>query len=445
MKSKKNLPSWGNYPKAKNVAQHLQDIPQLKNYLEETSLFIPYGNGRSYGDSALQDDILHVRPYNYFLGFDKKTGILHCQAGVLLSEILELFVPLGWFLGVTPGTKFVTIGGAIASDIHGKNHHIKGSFSDTLISLELMLPDGSIVNVSHTENDELFRATCGGMGLTGIILTAKLQLQPIESAVIDETIVKTANLKETFAAFEEYKKYSYSVAWIDCLAKGDKLGRCLLMLGEHAQEPTLAKQNYIERRGPTVPRYFPSAALNSFSIKAFNSIYYHKVRGSKIHLKKSSIDSFFYPLDALQHWNRIYGHNGFLQYQLVLPLAQSYTGLETILKKIANAGLGSFLAVLKCFGKGNANYLSFPLEGYTLALDFKINRNIFSFLNELDEIVASHDGRIYLAKDARMSRLLFEKGYKATGSSPLTKFRELRKKFQMNRKLNSWQSQRLGI
>jgi len=428
--------SWGNYPVIKSNSHVFRTEEDLNNLIQINDDLIPFGNGRSYGDSALSKNIINVKSYNYFLNFDKHTGILHVQSGVLLSEILDIFVPEGWFLKITPGTKYITVGGAIASDVHGKNHHIEGCFSECVIEFRLMLPDSKIVNCSKTENAELFRATCGGMGLTGVILDAKIVLKTIRSKYINQTTIKTKNLKETFEAFDKYKNKPYSVAWIDCLAKGDNIGKCLLMVGDFDNDGNL---DYGIKNKLNIPFYFPSFALNRISVKTFNWLYYRKVRKT-ITNQKVDIDTFFYPLDIIDNWNRIYGKSGFTQYQFILPLEASYVGLEEILKSISASGKGSFLAVLKLYGKANDNYLSFPMEGYSLALDFKIEKGLFELLDELDKIVLKYKGRIYLTKDVRVDKTSFEQGYPLINT-----FRNLRYKYKMNQKFNSLQSKRIDI
>jgi len=430
------LRSWGNYPKTLSNVFSFKQEATLKHIVTEHDELIPYGNGRSYGDSALSKNIVKVKPYNYFLNFDKEGGLLHVQAGVLLSEIIDTFVHRGWFLKITPGTKLITIGGAIASDVHGKNHHKEGCFSECVEMFHLMLPNGEVVKCSKQENSELFRATCGGMGLTGVILDARIRLQKINSKYIDQTTIKTRNLKETFEAFEKNKDEHYSVAWIDCLAKGDELGKCLLMMGDFRDD---GKLDYRTKKKLNIPFNFPPFILNTFTVKAFNWLYYKKVR-ERISKQKVNIDSFFYPLDAIGNWNRIYGKNGFTQYQFVLPIKRSYAGLDEILNTISDSGKGSPLAVLKLHGHANENYLSFPMEGYSLALDFKIGKGLFGLLDKLDEIVLKYGGRIYLTKDVRVSKAVFEQGY-----PQINKFRELREKYKMNEKFNSLQSRRVGI
>ena len=431
-----SLLSWGNYPKTENRTFSFDKDSILRQIIDENDELIPYGNGRSYGDSALSKNIIKVRPHNYFLNFDEANGLLHIEAGVLLSEILSVFVPKGWFLKITPGTKLITVGGAIASDVHGKNHHIEGCFSECLEMFNLMLPDGEIVKCSKQENSELFKATCGGMGLTGVILDAQISLKKINSKYINQITIKTRSLKETFEAFEKYKDTPYSVAWIDCFAKGNELGKCLLMVGDFSDD---GKLDYQIKKKFSIPFNCPSFFLNTLSIKAFNFLYYVKVR-EKISKQIVDIDAFFYPLDAIGHWNRIYGKNGFTQYQFILPKETSFDGLDNILKLISNSGKGLFLAVLKLHGQANDNYMSFPMEGYSLALDFKIERGVFELLDKLDDIVLNHGGRIYLSKDARVKKEVFEQGY-----PKIDEFRALRKKYKMNEKFNSLQSQRVGI
>jgi len=431
-----SLLSWGLYPKIKSKVFKFDSNEQLKDIIEKNNEVIPYGNGRSYGDSALSKNIIYTRNKDYFLDFDEKNGILYVESGILLSEILEFFIPKGWFLKVTPGTKQITIGGAIASDIHGKNHHIEGCFSECVKEFTIMLPNKEIVKCTKEGTPELWKATCGGQGLTGVILDAKIELKKIKSKNIEQTTIKTKNLKETFEAFEKYSNMPYSVAWIDCLAKEENIGRSLLMVGDFSDDGDL---NYKLKKTKTIPFNFPTFALNKLSVKAFNWLYYNKVK-NKISNQKVDIDTFFYPLDAINHWNRIYGKNGFTQYQFILPKNNSYKGLKEILKTIANSGKGSFLAVLKLYGKANDNWLSFPLEGYSLALDFKIEKGVFELLDILDTIVLKYGGRIYLTKDVRVSKKVFEKGY-----PNIEKFREFRKKNNMYEKFQSLQSKRVDI
>jgi FAD/FMN-containing dehydrogenase len=432
----RNLSSWGNYPDVQNTVLTHHSQAELNTQVLKYNDVIPFGNGRSYGDSALSTHAIYMKPDHFFIDFDRKTGILHCQSGVLLADILEYFVPRGWFLKVTPGTKLITVGGAIASDVHGKNHHIEGCFSESVQVFSLMMGDGNILACSKTENRELFLATCGGMGLTGIILDAKIQLKKINSQFLNQTTIKTENLKETFEMFKKHKDCTYSVAWIDCLATGKDQGKCLLMVGDFRDD---GKLDYKPKQKLTIPFNFPSFTLNKWTVKAFNWLYYKKVK-EKISRQKVTIDSFFYPLDGIGRWNRIYGKQGFTQYQFILPLENSFQGLEEVLTAISKSGKGSFLAVLKLYGKENENFLSFPMEGYSLALDFKIEKGLFELLDQLDEIVANYGGRIYLAKDVRVKKEIFEQGY-----PNVEKFRAFRKKYQLEHKFNSLQSRRVGL
>lgn len=431
-----NLMSWGMYPRIESNVFKFDGEESLKHVINEHSELIPYGNGRSYGDSALSRNIVDLRPKNHFIDFDEDNGLLHVQAGVMLAEILEAFVLRGWFLKVTPGTKLITVGGAIASDIHGKNHHVAGCFCECVEDFKIMLADGTIASCSKKTAPELWKATCGGMGLTGVILAARIYLKKINSHYINQTTIKTRNLKETFAAFEEYRDKPYSVAWIDCLARGDDIGKCLLMVGDFRDDGQL---DYRLKPQKTIPFNFPSFALNNWSVRAFNKLYYGRVK-ERLTRQKVDIDTFFYPLDAIGHWNRIYGKPGFTQYQFILPKETSYKGLEEILGAIADSGKGSFLAVLKLYGEANGNWLSFPMEGYSLALDFKIEKGLFELLDSLDKIVIKHLGRIYLTKDVRVSRETFEKGY-----PEIETFRKYRKDQNMDTKFQSLQSKRVGI
>lgn len=428
-----SLTSWGRYPLIKSNLTLLLSKTQLKEDLLQKKQFIPFGNGRSYGDSALAANIIYCKNYNYFLGFDEDNGVLHVQSGVELSDIVKYFVPKGWFLKVTPGTKLITVGGAIASDVHGKNHHVEGCFSECVKELSVMLPNGEVEKC--VIGDELFYATCGGMGLTGVIIEAKIYLKKINSKNINQTTIKTKNLKETFEAFEKYSKMPYSVAWIDCLAKNNNIGKCLLMVGDFDDDGDLG---YKEKKKINIPFNFPSFALNNFTVKVFNFLYYNRVKG--INNNKVDLEEFFYPLDSINNWNRIYGKPGFTQYQFIFPKKNSYDGLYEILQTISKSGKGSFLAVLKLYGKANNNYLSFPLEGYSLALDFKIEKDLFNLLDSLDEIVIRYGGRIYLSKDSRVSKEIFELGYPF-----IEKFRSFRKDKNMHNKFQSLQSKRLGL
>lgn len=437
---------WGNYPvvDAKIIgARSEEDVARV---LKEEHPLIARGMGRSYGDSSLSETILLMTGMNRILSFNENSGEIVCEAGVSLEELLDVFVPRGWFLPVTPGTKFVTVGGAIASDVHGKNHHAEGSFSDHVTSLDLMVPGGKVVTCSAKTNAEIFHATAGGMGLTGIILRATFRLKRIESAFIKQRTIKARNLDEILELFDEYAHYTHSMSWIDCLAGGEHLGRSILMVGEHASAEEVRKELRVKdplhlprKRKLNVPFNFPDIALNSLTVQAFNFLYYNKVL-KKITDSYVTYDQFFYPLDSIHNWNRIYGSRGFTQFQFVLPRDGGRDGLREIITRISDRGMGTFLLVLKHFGKGNKNFLSFPKEGYTLALDFPITRNLLPFLEELDRVVMDYGGRLYLTKDSRMSPDMLRKGYE-----DWKKFEKVRNKVDKSRLLDSLQSRRLEI
>lgn len=401
--------NWGNFPIVEKEMRSEDSFKKIKEFVLNHNEVIARGNGRCYGDASLGENIFSTKKLNKFISFDRLNGIIECESGVLLSDVLEIAVPQGYFLYVTPGTKFVSVGGAIASDVHGKNHHSEGCFSEYVVEFKLMTETGDIIKCSREENSDKFWATIGGMGLTGIILSAKFKLKNIETAYIRQESIKAENLDEIFRLFEESESWTYTVAWIDCLQKGKNIGRSILMRGEHAlrhELPGKQTENPLvlkKKMQPSVPFYFPNFVLNALTVKLFNFLYYKK------HTKKELKDfvdyeTFFYPLDAINDWNKIYGKSGFIQYQMVIPKETGKEGMKKILQTIANSGNGSFLAVLKLFGKNNPNaYNSFPFEGYTLALDFKVNSKLKKLVDQLDQIVQEFGGRIYLTKDS-MSR-----------------------------------------
>lgn len=442
----RKIADWGNYPVIEAEVSGFDSEEQLREKLGQPGSVIAFGNGRSYGDASLRENILLTRRFSKFLSFDEATGTLCCQAGVMLSEILDVFVPRGWFLPVTPGTKLITVGGAIAADVHGKNHHVDGSFGRHILSMDIMRNDGSVITCSPIENAGFFKVTVGGMGLTGVILNATFKLRRIETAFIREETVRAANLDEIMDSFEASNDWTYSVAWIDCLAKGDAMGRSIMMRGEHATAAELVKPS--RKHHPLrpnqglkldVPFTFPNFALNKLTMNAFNFAYYNKCRPGT-HKAIVDYNAFFYPLDAIDNWNRIYGKRGFTQYQFVVPKEAGCEGMRKILKRITESGLGSFLAVLKLFGE-QESFMSFPMAGYTLALDFPISTKALDLFKELDAMVAGYGGRLYLAKDSRMDAEMFEKTYPNAA--------EFKKSIAMlnegGTQFASLQSKRLGI
>jgi FAD/FMN-containing dehydrogenase len=354
-----------------------------------------------------ETNTVHMRHFNRMISFNDSTGVLVAETGVLAADIIDSFLPRGWFLPVTPGTKFVTLGGMIAADVHGKNHHVDGSFGNFVDWIEVMEPDGSVTRCSARKNAALFDWTVGGMGLTGVILRAALRLRPVDTAWIRQNLQPTADLEETIDAFEAAQEATYSVAWIDCLSRGAQQGRSLVMLGEHATLEDLPKPRrrrpYETRRKRklSVPLTPPAVLMNGLTVRTFNSLYYwNGTRNAGTGLV--DWDSYFYPLDAILNWNRIYGRRGFAQFQCVLPLDASRAGLQALLGAISQAGAGSFLAVLKRMGPQQRRF-SFPMEGYTLALDFPVSPRTLRLMERLDDITLAHGGRFYLAKDSRMS------------------------------------------
>lgn len=366
---------------------------------------IPHGLGRSYGDVCLNDGntVVPTRALRHFISFDSDSGLLTCESGVSLADIISLVVPHGWFLPVTPGTKFITVGGAIANDVHGKNHHVAGTFGNHVKSFVLLRSDGLRLRCSPEENAELFAATIGGMGLTGIILQATIQLIPIKNNRISVTSVKFNSLDEFFNLSARFEKdYAYTVSWIDCMAKGKSLGRGHFMAGNHAGEEAGADLSVPPDKGIPVPIDFPEFVLNNLSIKLFNTAYYNRqLKHEKTFL--SDFNSFFYPLDSVLDWNRIYGKRGLVQYQCLVP-NQDTSVIRSILKSISDSGQGSFLAVMKIMGDiPSPGIISFSGPGITLALDFPVTEKVLALLKKLDNIVRDAGGRLYSAKDACMA------------------------------------------
>ena len=429
------ISGWGGYPV--QLAQVIQPslLSDYKSHLQQQTSLIARGMGRSYGDSAQAPTVLQTTYSDHFLAFDAASGLLTVEAGVTLRDILNITVKQGWFLPVTPGTSFVTVGGAIASDVHGKNHHAASTFGQHVVSILMMLGTGEVVITSPTLLPDLFDATCGGMGLTGMILQAKIQLIPIQSAFIHQNTLKAKSLEEACAAFEAHSSSTYSVAWIDCLTTGKHLGRSVLMLGEHSESGGLD----LTIKDPiSIPTHMPATLLNRLTMRAFNAAYWARASHNKT--QTIPLLPYFYPLDAIGGWNKLYGKAGFVQYQFVIPKIDGVANMRTLLNEIAKSGAGSFLAVLKQFGPANPNLLSFPMEGYTLALDFKITSDVIALLRKLDSMLIDMGGRVYLAKDAVME----EKSFKTTYTK-WQEFESVREKYGAIGKFASAQSKRLGL
>ena len=407
----KSHESWGRYPKSE-PAQILRlswtsEVPDL-NQLSRPVL--PYGKGRSYGDCCLNDGgiLLDASGLDRFILFDPETGLLRCEAGVTLKTILELILPANWFLPVTPGTQFVTVGGAIANDVHGKNHHRAGSFGCHLERFELLRSDRGKVLCSRECNRDLFEATIGGLGLTGLILWAEFQLKRVSGPLIDCEKLRFETLEEFFElSASSDKDYEYTVAWLDCMSTGNKRNRGIFLRGNHSATPG---QNSTRRRtAPTLPGFpTPGSLINRPTVRAFNWLYLHsqlhQSRHSTIHFEK-----FFYPLDRIAGWNRFYGKSGFLQYQFLVPYDRRESVTE-VLDLIAISREVCSLTVLKVFGTiQSPGLLSFPRPGVTLALDFPLlGESTLILCEQFDQVVQKHGGAVYPAKDARMSSKSFE-------------------------------------
>jgi FAD/FMN-containing dehydrogenase len=403
--------SWGRYPKTAH--QHVyrpawnDQVPEILGAAAPGSL-LPYGLGRSYGDSCLNDgrQLIDCRRLNRILGFDESTGVLSCESGVSLADILDVFLPRGWFLPVTPGTCFVTVGGAVANDVHGKNHHRAGSFGAHVREIGLHRSDDGLVTCNSEVNSEMLRATIGGLGLTGVIAWADIQLKRVRGAWIDAESIPFQSLK-TFLDLsrESDGRFEYSVAWLDCFAGRNARG--IFFRGNHS---ALSERITRPKHGLKLPFALPGWLLNRYTIKAFNTAYYRDHAGRSRSVV--TCDSFFYPLDSVRQWNLLYGKNGFVQYQCVIP-ESNFEAFGELLDRVAHSGMGSFLGVLKQFGSAPpAGMLSFPRPGVTLALDFAMRgERTLQLLRSLDQIVLESGGALYPAKDARMSPALFEASF----------------------------------
>lgn len=375
---------------------------------------LPFGNGRSYGDSCLatSDHVIGMKCMDRMLSADWDSGQVEVQSGMTLETLIGMALPRGWFLPVTPGTKLVTVGGAIANDVHGKNHHVMGTFGRHVRKLSLFRTDRGVLPCSPEENADLFGATIGGLGLTGVVVSAVLQLRRVASSDIVLKSIKFGCLDEFFdLSMQHDALHEYAVAWIDCLAQGKQLGRGHYLLGDHAQRGPL---QVVDKRRKSMPVDPPISLVTRPSLALFNFLYFHRQLQREAHAQQN-YDSFFYPLDGLLHWNRMYGRRGFQQFQCVIPSSCARRAIGEMLASIAKSGAGSFLAVLKtCGGLASPGLLSFPMEGTSLALDFaQVEPRNSALFRRLDDIVRSARGRLYPAKDAHMSGTDFKEAYPA--------------------------------
>lgn len=403
-----DVSSWGRYPK---VAQRCIEIQSRFSPLpRESAPLLAHGAGRSYGDVCLNPNgvVLRTLALDQFISFDPREGVLECEAGVTIDSILDLVVPRGWFPAVTPGTRFLTVGGAIANDVHGKNHSRFGSFGDHLLRFELLRTDGARLICSPTENSDLFHATIGGLGLTGIITTVSIKLRPLPGAAMRVTTKRFEELSGFFELSEGCDA-EYSVAWVDCSTTGPNLGRGVFMAADHATSGKVTRRKGLRWR---VPFDLPACPLNRLTLRAFNSLYFHHA-GQGSTQRTTHYEAFFYPLDSVEGWNRLYGRAGFVQYQCVVPPEDAVAATKEILSRISRLGEGSFLAVLKNFGsRRGKGLMSFPRPGTTLAMDFPMRgRRTLELLDRLDQVVFAVGGAIYPAKDARMSPAMFARSF----------------------------------
>lgn len=441
---KKKLAGWGNYPVAESYTLSPRNEEDVKADLKKGEV-IARGLGRSYGDQAVNGDkyVAICTKLNHFLDWDEQEGILECEAGVSLEEIISVFGPKGWLPMICPGTKFVTIGGAIANDIHGKAHHIDGSFVNCVLSFTILLADGTIVEASRTENADLFWANFGGLGLLGVILRARLKLRKVETTYFRQKSIVIKGLDHMLEALDQYDHdYNYSVAWIDALARGSKLGSGVLTLGNAAKRdelPERLKAHPLKLHATSklaVPFFLPSFALNGLTVRLLNRVIAFVQNSPKdfVHYEK-----FFFPLDAINNWNKGYGKRGFIQYQFVIPEENGKKNLTEILEMIAVSGCTPFLNVFKRMGDGQG-ILSFPFKGYTLAIDFPVTKALLSFTPKLDAKVLSAGGRLYLGKDALLQESTFKAMY-----PQYTEWLAVKRKYDPGNRFTSNISRRLGL
>jgi decaprenylphospho-beta-D-ribofuranose 2-oxidase len=430
---------WGRVISGKSSAARPEQITDLRNFFSDSRVksVCAYGAGRSYGDCAINEGgtMLLTERLDRILSFNEESGTIVVEPGVTFRKLLEVFLPRGWLVPVTPGTGFATIGGAVANDVHGKNHEHAGSFGQHVTEIDLLTPDGVLHTIGPHVRPHWFNATVGGIGLTGIITRIAFRLMRVPGPMVEVTERRMANLDALLAAFAENCTAAYSVAWIDALARGPALGRGIL----ETAEPKDAGSVRALRNGPSVPLDFPNFALNPLSIAMFNAAYLRRVpTAGRVRLR--GYDDFLYPLDAIGNWNRIYGRRGFHQFQCVIPDRYAGNALPLILETIASARKASFLVALKRLGAGRAGYLSFPMEGYTLALDFPNTKGIDALYAKLVEIVLEHQGRIYLAKDALLAPEAFARMY-----PELPAFLEALAEIDPQKRMSSNMARRLGL
>lgn len=387
---------WANYPRITAAVARPENRIELADYLHHTGQCIARGNGKSYGDASLAPNMVSMLGFRKILEFDREKGEIDCEAGVLLADILPLIVPAGWFFYVTPGIKAITIGGAIASDVHGKNHPVAGCFSNWLLSFELMRADGEVLTCSRSENAGLFWQTCGGMGWTGIVLSARFRLRRISSVHLRQKTVEAGDFETLWRAFEENERWPYAAGWVDGLSPRH---RGVALFAEHLESdaPDMPLR-YEVPKPKNIPFYAPSGLLNPLSTRIHNYFYHRKNKSGE---RMADLESYFYPLDRTLNWNRLYGRRGFVQYQFCLPEKAAFDGLIRVLDAIRAHRQAPFLTVLKKHGERPPEAVhSFPVKGWSLALDFPRTGGLPALVRRLDDIVRACEGKIYLTKDA---------------------------------------------
>ncbi len=431
------ISGWGNNLVVNSKIIYPKNINEIVGIIRDykSKGILVRGMGRSYGDVALNENIISLKYYKKILELNEKDGLLRCSSNVTISEINDLIISKGWFLNITPGSKFVSVGGAIANDVHGKNHHKDGSFSDYLEQVDIIKENGEVVSCSNKTNSELFYATCGGLGLTGVIINVKIKLLKIKSKNIDVKIVKTRDFEQTIQKLNDLKDYKYLVAWTDTLNKKNK-GRSIIFCGEHSNDGDL---NYKKQKNYKIPSIFGFFFMNLICLKFFNLFYYlfHK-NNQKL---KKDINNFFYPLDIVNNWNKLYGKNGFTQIQLLIKQNKNSKDLLLeIINYFNEKGFYSYLTTLKEYGEGNENFLSFGEKGLSITLDIALNDNFLKVYKEFEKKFSNKDIKVYLAKDSFMSQTFFKNTY-----SKLNNFIELQKKVNPNSTFKSKLSERLGL
>jgi decaprenylphospho-beta-D-ribofuranose 2-oxidase len=442
------LTGWGRVePTAAELASPA-DATAAASLLRGTGQKIPRGLGRSYNNAAQCDGglVISTARLDRVISLDPDTGVAVCEAGVSLEQLMVAGLPSGWFVPVSPGTRQVTIGGAIAADVHGKNHHVAGSFARHVLSVDLVLPDGTSRTISAETEPGLFWATAGGMGLTGFIVRATVRLKKVGSSRVMVDTVRTAGIDETMAVLADHDhRYGYTVAWTDSMARGSSLGRSVITSGDFAEADQLPQADrgdpFRFRPGARagLPPGFPPGLVNRHSVALANQAWYLKAPRSRT-AELQTIGQFFHPLDGIRNWNRIYGPGGFRQYQYVLPFGEE-VAVRRSFELVSAARAPSFVTVLKRFGAGDPGLLSFPMAGWTLALDFPARTpSLGKLLDDLDALVLEAGGRVYLAKDSRVPASVLEQMY-----PQLAAFRELRATLDPHRTLTSDLSNRLGL